>query len=647
MNLPFLFQMGAMKFAGLFLILNLLLGAASPLAQAAESSPEDVVRQALELRLDQNRQWWNLLNYRRDYYFWKRSQADSPKFFLSEKGRWSPREELITMIRQIYNPQFTEKSPDGSLNERAQCLFPGRFLWLQRNLKNVQWPEVNCQRFDNFKNILNAHSVTYVFSSYYLNNPSSAYGHSFLRLNRGEHAEGGRHFELLDFGVGYSAIPTSSNVLVYSLAGIFGFFPGRFEANPYYYKVREYNDFESRDLWEYDLNMSQDEVNLLVAHVFELDRGGFDYVYTSENCSYRILAALDAVNPSWNLIPRTKVEVVPSDTIRLVYKTPGLVTAVHYRPSSRAIFMTRLESLPKDLQKAVKQFSVDENIEKLVANRNELEKQQLLDTAMDYVDFKFAEDVLKEKGHFALKKKILMARSEVSLISPPLVVPAPIQESPGVAHESSRFHIGYLNRDNSGAITLGHSFALHDLLDPVIGYPANSQIGMMDFDARLGTEQNRTLQVEEFNFVNIISLSPSTDFNSTPSWRFQLALKRTYKDDCQNCLPLSINGGIGYSKEFVPGLVAGLWLRGAVAYSPEFYGERILPGLGPAFLGRYYYGDKVSVLAEAFYRYDYRAIRNDVREASLGAQFNFTKDFGLRFFSVSDRQYRAEFEYYY
>lgn len=625
-------------------ILILLL---SPLSKAADSTADAVIQRALELKLDQDQQWMNLLNYRRDYYFWKRSQADSPKFFLSEKGRWSPREELITMIRQIYNPQFTEKSPDGTLDERAQCLFPGRFLWLQRKLKNVHWPDLRCQRFDNFKNILDTHSVTYVFSSYFLNNPSSAYGHSFLRLNRGAHSQEGKRFELIDFGVGYSAIPTTSNAFLYSLAGIFGFFPGRFEANPYYYKVREYNDFENRDLWEYDLNMTQDEVELLVAHVYELDRGGFDYIYTSENCAYRILAALDAVRPSWNLIPRTKVEVIPSDTIRLVYTTPGMVSAVHYRPSSRAIFMTRLESLPRNLQKAVKQFSVDENIEALVANRSESEKQQLLDTAMDFVDFKFADDVLKEKGRHALKKQILMKRSEVSLSSPPLAVPAPVSESPGVAHESSRFHLGYLNREASSFLTFGHSFALHSLLDPVIGYPVNSQIEMVNFDLSWNTDQSRSLQVEEFNLVNIVSLSPSTDFNTTSSWRFQFALKRVYKDDCQNCLPLVLGGGMGYSKEFAPGLVAGLWLRGAVAYSPEFYGDRIVPGLGPAFLGRYYYSDKVSVLAEAFYRYDYRAQRPDVREASLGTQFHFTKDFGLRFSAFSDRQYRAEFEYYY
>ena len=188
---------------------------------------DKAIQQALDLKLDENTQWWNLLNYRRDFFFWKRSQADSPLFFLSN-NLWSPREELIATIRGIFNPNLTRKSPDNALDERVQCFFPGRFLWLQRNLKDIQWPDIKCQRFDNFKGIMSTRSVTYVFSSYYLDNPSSAYGHSFLRLNRADEAKGDKKYELIDFGVGYTAVPTTANTALYALmmAGPVLFFIG-------------------------------------------------------------------------------------------------------------------------------------------------------------------------------------------------------------------------------------------------------------------------------------------------------------------------------------------------------------------------------------------------------------------------------------
>jgi hypothetical protein len=34
---------------------------------------------------------------------------------------------------------------------------------------------------------------------------------------------------------------------------------GEYSLMPYYRKVKEYGDFESRDLWEYELNLSPEE----------------------------------------------------------------------------------------------------------------------------------------------------------------------------------------------------------------------------------------------------------------------------------------------------------------------------------------------------------------------------------------------------
>jgi hypothetical protein len=38
-----------------------------------------------------------------------------------------------------------------------------------------------------------------------------------------------------------------------------GQYPGEYSIMPYYRKVKEYGDFESRDLWEYELNLTPEE----------------------------------------------------------------------------------------------------------------------------------------------------------------------------------------------------------------------------------------------------------------------------------------------------------------------------------------------------------------------------------------------------
>lgn len=618
-----------------------------PFYSFAESSAEDVVHQALALKLDQDPQWWNLLNYRRDFFWEKRSQADSPLFFYAPDGKKNPQAELREFIRAVFNPQATRPGPDAGTTERAQCIFPGRLIYLKRKMPSVVWPAISCERFENFRTILDAHSATYVFSSYYMNNSASAYGHSFLRLNRGTFSSNERKYELIDFGVGFSGVPEGATPASYAIMGVLGFFQGRFEVLPYYYKVREYNNFESRDLWEYDLNLDQDEIDLLVAHIFELQQAHFDYLYFTENCSYRILAALDTARPSLNLVASTKAAILPGDTMITIGKIPDLVKRVSYRPSGRATFQARFDSLSESEKNKMALFIQNENTPMLVADASAQEKQKLLDTAMDFVDFKYAAEVLHEKGQHKLKKEILIARSEVNLVSPDLIVPIPDLDKPHEAHGSSRWNLGYLHRLDRDLTTFGHRFALHDLLDPIRGYPAYSEMQMMATDFSYEPE-NGHLQFEKINVVEIVSLSDWNSFSHAPSWRLKLGWDRGYQSECgYDCMPLMFQMGVGISKELASSFLASAWLRAGVAYDENFVNDTFRIGGGPAVLLRYNFKDHFSFLAEAWYRYDNQGSESEYRDLFAGAQYNFGKNLGMRLGAKNDEEYKVELNYYY
>ncbi|MFS4457837.1 DUF4105 domain-containing protein [Bdellovibrio sp. HCB2-146] len=616
-------------------------------AFAVNSTAEFAIAEAAKIKLGQEQQWWNLLNYRSEKFMAPQSQADSPAFFFAKDGKTNPESELNETIRAILDPAWTRKAPDADVQERAQCVFPGRFLYLKNRLPKVSWPEVTCTRFENFRKIIDAHSATYVFSSYYMNNPASAYGHSFLRLNRGSSSSAEKKYELIDFGVGFSGVPEGATPASYAIMGLLGLFPGRFEILPYYFKVREYNNFESRDLWEYDLNLTQDEVDLLVAHLFELQQSGFAYWYFTENCSYRIIAALDAVRPSLRLIERTKAAVLPGDTMTLVYDTPDFVRRISYRPSGRATFQTRFDSLNPAEQKKMAGFIQNEDVAALTAGASEKEKQELLDTAMDYVDFKYAADVMHEKGQYKLKKQVLFARSEVNVVSPDLIVPTPPRDAPHEAHGSSRAKMGYLHRHKKDLTTLGHRFALHDLLDPIRGYPAYSEMQMLATDFSYDPQAGH-VQFEKIGLVEIVSLSDWNAFSHSPSWRLKFGWDRDYQSECQyDCMPLEFTLGAGLSKEFFSGFIASAWVRAGFAYDEHFVNDTFRMGAGPAVLFRYNFQDRVSLLAEAWYRYDNHGSFNEYRDLFGGAQINFGKNIGLRLGAKNDEEYSAELNLYY
>jgi len=53
----------------------------------------------------------------------------------------------------------------------------------------------------------------------------------------------------------YAESPTRHRVL-FAINALIGVYPGMFSIMPYYLKVREYNDLENRDIWEYELNLT-------------------------------------------------------------------------------------------------------------------------------------------------------------------------------------------------------------------------------------------------------------------------------------------------------------------------------------------------------------------------------------------------------
>ena len=315
------------------------LAAAAPATAAPAPDPSylpELVLRARRLGLAEDPGWIRLGHWRRTVQGDWKSEVDGPAFFRALRGKTSPRAELEATLRGLFDAR-----PVADELSDAQCRFPARFAFLARKLDvdPARLPPRACPRLEDFLGRVHARAVTLVFSSYYLNNPASAFGHTFLRLDKEEGARAGKEQELLDYGVDYAATVTTRNAVAYALNGLLGRFKGRFSHLAYYYKVRQYADAESRDLWEYDLALAPEEVALLTAHLWELGGTWFDYWYLDENCSYHVLAALEAAAPRLDLLSHVGAfGVLPSDTVQALFRNPGLVRDVHWRPSIRTQF---------------------------------------------------------------------------------------------------------------------------------------------------------------------------------------------------------------------------------------------------------------------------------------------------------------------
>lgn len=605
-------------------------------ANAENTALEKQVQElSREKHLDQDRQWRKLLHFERDAFFTSESQIDSADFFFAKNGKKDPAAELEATIAAFFNDdQITDP------NQKAQCRFPARFLWLKNHLqdRNIQWPKASCGRFTDYARALNADSVSLVFSSYFLNNPSSTFGHTFLRLNKPAASER-QHRELLDYGVNYAAEPDTSNAFVYGFKGLFGMFDGKFNALPYYFKVRDYNDAESRDLWEYQLRLSKPSVDMLVAHLWELSHSKIDYWYLTENCSYHMISVLEAVDPSVDVLSKLHHVVIPADTVRVLWNQTDLVEGVSYRPSVRQTFLKRQSLLDHDQKKILRDLAQQIQKQDDIVWKDEFLAQspqsqsRILDALIDWIDYRYAKEVQAADREFQLKLRILDRRSEISE-KPVNISTAALQgEPPHLGHPSERWGVGYRHTTSDKDLALlSWRFALHDRMDPATGYPRSAQISFFDFDFSHGdafSGDGKTFQLENFSVFELISDSPWSVMVPDYSWRFKLGVERTYNENFAPTQEMVVRGGSGWTFKW-QNLDVSAQLLAEAHYLGAHSENQLWAGAGPVGEIHYQWTPELLSQASVQYRRDSSWDVKDYFKTSVETQWSFTKNWGLR-----------------
>ncbi|HEY8271370.1 MAG TPA: DUF4105 domain-containing protein [Pseudobdellovibrionaceae bacterium] len=596
----------------------------------------------------EDRQWLRLVQYHPHFFGGYKSSGESDKFFLAPKGKSRPDLELTATLLALQENTRTLRSQDGRFEDPVGCVFPARKLWLEKKA-GIKFPNPQCERFNRFKEILQPQSLTYVFSSYYLNNPASAFGHTFLRVNKAPSAINGERFELADYGVGYAAVKTSENPFVYSFLGVSGLMPGAFDINPYYYKVREYNDFESRDLWEYDLTFTPEEVEMVIAYIWELLDVNFNYHYFTENCSYRILSVLEVARPSLELTDHLKSQVMPADTVQTLFQQQGLVGRIHFRPSIRATFEQRYRGLSDEGKSRLRGFARNESIAEMIQDLEPVEKRGSLDTAMDYLDYRYSKEILRKEEKYIFKKDVLRARAELGGASALLKLSTAESEAPHEAQGSRRWGFGYREWNKRNFYLLEMKAALHDLLDPKLGYPPTAEITMGYLGLSLDST-SQELALDRAILYEVVSLSPLNDFNRDVSWRLKFSLERGFENNCLGlCRWTELSGGSGLTTTVWSDLDLSVWLRLTTQTSTDFQGDTWRIGAGPGLSARWN-RNAWAVMAEIYDRYDYKGLNPEFRQSSLGINWSLNKNLSLRFRGAEENSLRlmeARLLYYY
>jgi hypothetical protein len=485
------------------------------MAASAASSPahgfgnyrEHLVEKALALRLAEDAQWLKLMYYHVPLLSADAlvSYVDDPKFFLAAEGKTQPEKELVATLQGLFND-----SAQG--NEHPACRFPARRDWLLQRLDvdPSQLPAPACVDYESWRATVNATSLTLIFPSAYINSPSSMFGHTLFRFDP-ENVEEGTDW--LSWSLSFGAnIDASDNSIAFAYRGIFGGYTGIYTMMHYFRKIQEYNHLENRDIWEYDLDVSAAQVDVMLAHIWELKDTRFDYYFLDENCAFRLLELVELVRPDVNLTGRFGMTAIPADTVR-AFADEGLVTAARFKPSATTEISSRIAELSNSEAQLARALSDDIGVlqsaayQSLAAER----KAQVVQVAYSFLRYR----QLKMVRDPALAQRSHQLLTELSRL-PADRHQVQVPQRPEEGHRTRMIGASAGVAQDQSFAQLDFRVTYHDLLDNPVGYPKGAHIAMGNTRVRL--TEGDDLRLERFDFIDIVSLSAIDAFFVSPSW---------------------------------------------------------------------------------------------------------------------------------
>lgn len=447
----------------------------------------------------------------------EQSEVSYSEYFLNKNGRDDLKQELDANIQALFQTAMP--------NQSVRCKFPARSQWLIKKLNMISsdLAEFSCPELDEWMGQIKPHKATLIYATDFMGNPSSMFGHTLLRLDPKDQQQ----LNLVSYAVNYAATVTNGDDLAFAWKGLTGQYPGEYSLMPYYRKVKEYGDFESRDLWEYELKLTPDETKFLVQHIWEMKHVSFPYYFVADNCAYRLLGLIDLVRPDLNLSDDFKLTSIPIETIKAIERQ-GLIQDTVYRPALETQLLAQAKQHGNELAKIAHQlaFSDVTSMPAILDQYPELERAKILEMAYDDLYLKFIGRQVDAKIAQPRLRYLLNLRSQISLKKQRGIPETPTTD-PTQSHHARHISIQAGEVQGQKFVELGHRQAYHDLIDPQGGFRLGTQLMFWDGSIQYRDDQ---FKIEHFDFLSVNSYNPITPFKMPVSWGFNFGWKQQALD---------------------------------------------------------------------------------------------------------------------
>ncbi len=379
-----------------------------------------------EAELAYSNEWLKLLHYKQNVWGGYRGLVNNEQFYVSVEGINNPKAELLAEVAD-FNGKGGRK-----------CDFPARFNWL-KSKGLVHGDLLECSEYQRFIKDVQPSGITVLFTNAYMSNPASLFGHTLVRIDTAR-----KGTQMLAHGSNFGADSGSEYGFAFAFKGLFGFYDGVYNVTPYWDIINTYNNIENRDIWEYNLNLSDEEKMIFVNHLYEMQKAKITYYFLSKNCSYLILELIEAVKPELELTDEYRAWVIPLDTLKTINKVSNLVKSENYRPAQYTRLLALIDKMNKRqynmLLKIIKEkdYVIDE--------LSDEEKSVVLEAVYQYYRYMYFAGNIELKKYRKSSFAVLRQRSRLPIVKEENLV----GENPVQSHDSFRIAVvGGQNRGRS------------------------------------------------------------------------------------------------------------------------------------------------------------------------------------------------------
>lgn len=503
------------------LLFFLALPALSRGAEPARDTPGQATAQPSIVEWSTSPEWKALLHADATQF-----HIQDPRFLLSAPNASLEREMTATL------DAFRQNAIPGE--EHAICRFPARYEWLRRNLliNENDIPRVECTEFRRYRAKAPAEHIKLVFSSENVYSASSMMGHVLLKME-GTNDEG----VPVEHAVSYFTVLDSANLprLLYRVfvSGM----PGLFALTPYQQQKERYLIGEERNIWEYELRLSEAQKSLIQAHIWELREIDSTYFFTSYNCATAILYILALSQPE--ILDRKERWVSPVDVVRTTHEF-GLVENTVLIPSRR----WKIKMLAEQLGQRASTVYAAVNDRVTLGFNDHVDDQQAilgLELYRSYFSYLNENGAIPEPDSVSLRENIdAMSRA----------VPKNYQldvseyKNPSKAPFDSQWSISAGFMDATSFYQFRILAASHRLTDDNRQYFSESSLELGDVSLRY-TPSNNELKLNEAKLYSMASINPWDEFTGGFSSKFKIGFEPHYDSELKDHLTFDVDAGIG------------------------------------------------------------------------------------------------------